>query len=123
HGRHRARLASNRDGASAAGRGGAGIQRRGHAAPSAHARAGAGAGAGIAAGAAVNALLVAALMALVTLPNDFTPRWYQRPFMSYFDNGGRSAVWVIHRRGGKDLTAMHQTNKMAHRRRGEYWHI
>lgn len=61
----------------------------------------------------------------VHLPNSFTPRPYQRKFMGYLDhhaNGGR-AVWVVHRRGGKDLTAMHQTCKMMHERRGTYWHI
>lgn len=59
----------------------------------------------------------------IDLPNQFTPRDYQVPYMDYFDNGGRRAVWVVHRRGGKDLTAMHQTCKMAHQRRGAYWHV
>lgn len=59
----------------------------------------------------------------IELPNRFTPRPYQRKYMGYFDRGGRRAVWVVHRRGGKDLTAMHQTNKMAHRRKAAYWHI
>ena len=61
----------------------------------------------------------------VVIPNDFAPRAYQVPFMRYLDNharGGR-AVWVVHRRGGKDLTAMHQLCKMAHERRGMYWHV
>lgn len=43
--------------------------------------------------------------------------------MEFFDRGGKRAVWVVHRRGGKDLTALHQTAKMMHRRRGMYWHI
>ena len=43
--------------------------------------------------------------------------------MDYFDLGGRKACWVVHRRGGKDLTAMHQLCKMAHERRGAYWHV
>lgn len=59
----------------------------------------------------------------IELPNQFEPRDYQIPYMDYFDNGGRRAVWVVHRRGGKDLTAMHQTCKMAHQRRGAYWHV
>jgi phage terminase large subunit len=61
----------------------------------------------------------------VRIPNGFTPRGYQVPFMAYLDNhanGGR-AVWVVHRRGGKDLTAMHQTCKMMLERVGTYWHI
>lgn len=43
--------------------------------------------------------------------------------MSYFDRGGKRAAWVVHRRGGKDLTALHQTCKMAHKRRAAYWHV
>lgn len=59
----------------------------------------------------------------VIIPNGFTPRPYQIPYMRFFDKGGKRAVSVIHRRGGKDLRAMHQTCKMAHKRRGAYWHI
>lgn len=59
----------------------------------------------------------------IRLPNDFTPRPYQRKYMAYFDGGGKRAVWVVHRRGGKDLTALHQTCKMAHERPGAYWHV
>ena len=43
--------------------------------------------------------------------------------MGYLDHGGKRAFWVVHRRGGKDLTALHQTCKMAHKRVGTYWHI
>jgi phage terminase large subunit len=59
----------------------------------------------------------------VSLPNDFTPRAYQERPMRFFDQGGKKAVWVVHRRGGKDLTAAHQTCKMMHKRTGAYWHI
>ena len=59
----------------------------------------------------------------VTIPNGFTPRGYQGRFMAYFDAGGKRACWVVHRRGGKDLTALHQTCKMALKRKGVYWHI
>lgn len=62
-------------------------------------------------------------MPRVRLPNNFEPRSYQRRYMAYFDAGGKRAVWVVHRRGGKDLTALHQTCKMMHRRRGVYWHV
>ena len=43
--------------------------------------------------------------------------------MEFLDNGGKRLFWVVHRRGGKDLTFIHQTAKMAHVRRGVYWHI
>ena len=57
------------------------------------------------------------------IPNGFSPRRYQRRFMAYMDGGGRRAVWIVHRRGGKDLTSRHQTCKLMHMRRGQYWHI
>lgn len=59
----------------------------------------------------------------VTLPNNFTPRGYQARAMRYFDGGGRRAFTCWHRRAGKDLTAMHQTCKSAHVRKGQYWHF
>lgn len=59
----------------------------------------------------------------VLLPNAFTPRDYQVPLMRYLDEGGKRAVCVWHRRGGKDLTAAHQTCKLMHRRKGAYWHV
>jgi len=59
----------------------------------------------------------------ITIPYNFKARPYQVPFMRYFDNGGKRGMWVVHRRGGKDLTSMHQTNKMAHQEKGLYWHI
>jgi phage terminase large subunit len=57
------------------------------------------------------------------LPNRFTGRPYQLRPMRYLDNGGKRCVTVWHRRGGKDLTGMHQLCKMAHRRVASYWHI
>lgn len=64
----------------------------------------------------------------VLIPNErWTPRWYQRQFLGHFtakghDGSGRRAAWVVHRRGGKDLTGMHMLNVCAHRRRAAYWH-
>lgn len=43
--------------------------------------------------------------------------------MRYMDGGGKRAVWCVHRRGGKDLTALHQTCKMMLQRKGSYWHV
>lgn len=60
----------------------------------------------------------------IRLPNGFTPRpGYQRQYMAHFDNGGKEAFVVWHRRSGKDLTALHQECKMMHERRGVYWHV
>ena len=51
-----------------------------------------------------------------------TPRHYQLPYMAAMDAGCRFAVWVMHRRGGKDRTALAQTCKDAFKRVGLYWH-
>lgn len=61
-------------------------------------------------------------MLTVTLPNCFKARPYQAAPMRYLDNGGKRCLTVWHRRGGKDLTAAHQTCKSMHRRKGVYWH-
>lgn len=59
----------------------------------------------------------------VRLPNNFTPRPYQARAMGYFDDGGKRAITVWHRRAGKDLVALHQTDKAAHLEKGVYWHF
>lgn len=58
----------------------------------------------------------------IQLPYKFTPRFYQQRYFDYYDHGGRNGFWVWHRRAGKDLTALHQINKQAHKRKGMYWH-
>lgn len=63
------------------------------------------------------------MTARVRIPNGFEARKYQRRPMAYLDRGGKRVVWCVHRRGGKDLTMLHQTCKMAHRRRAAYWHV
>jgi len=47
----------------------------------------------------------------ITIPHLFSPRSYQRRIMGYMDDGGKRAVTVIHRRGGKDLTWLNQIIK------------
>lgn len=59
----------------------------------------------------------------VVLPNNFVPRPYQARAMRYFDEGGKRAITVWHRRAGKDLAAGHQECKSAHRVKGQYWHF
>src|SRR5215471_13606141 len=60
--------------------------------------------------------------ARIRVDGGFTPRGYQLPYMQAMDAGCKFAVWVMHRRGGKDRTALAQTAKMAFRRVGLYWH-
>ena len=58
----------------------------------------------------------------LVIDGGMVPRHYQKPFMQAMDSGCKFAVWVMHRRGGKDRTALAQVAKMAHRRVGLYWH-
>lgn len=58
----------------------------------------------------------------LVIDGGFKPRHYQVPYMAAMDGGCKFAVWVMHRRGGKDRTALAQTAKMAFNRVGLYWH-
>ena len=59
----------------------------------------------------------------IHLPNGFVPRPAQAALMRHFDHGGLRGVYCWPRRYGKDLTALHQTIKMAHERPGMYFHM
>jgi phage terminase large subunit len=67
-------------------------------------------------------------MTAVAIPSPkFKPRWYQKPVITHFtgngsDGRGKAGSWVMHRRGGKDLTAMAILDVLAWRRLGMYWH-
>lgn len=57
------------------------------------------------------------------LPNNWTPRPYQRRLWEYLADGGKRAVAVWHRRSGKDDVCLHHTACAVHERRGNYWHM
>lgn len=59
---------------------------------------------------------------LIRIDGGMTPRHYQTPYMLALDSGCKFAVWVMHRRGGKDRTALAQACKDAFKRTGLYWH-
>lgn len=59
----------------------------------------------------------------IRLPNNWTPRAYQRPAWDYLENGGRHAELVWHRRSGKDEVALHRTAVAAMERVAGYWHM
>ncbi|MDE2105366.1 MAG: hypothetical protein KGL39_49525 [Patescibacteria group bacterium] len=59
----------------------------------------------------------------VSIPNAWTPRTHQRGVLKYLTNGGKRAVCVWHRRGGKDATAINWTAISAMQRVGTYWHM
>src|SRR5689334_1691149 len=59
----------------------------------------------------------------VHLPNNWSPRPYQRKLWSYLGAGGKRAVACWHRRAGKDDVCLHHTALAAHERVGNYWHM
>lgn len=58
----------------------------------------------------------------LNIDGGMVPRDYQQPYMMAMDAGCKFAVWVMHRRGGKDRTALAQACKQAFKRVGLYWH-
>ena len=60
---------------------------------------------------------------MLTLPNNWRPRDYQRPLWDYLEGGGKRAAAVWHRRSGKDDVALHWTAVAAHQRPATYWHM
>lgn len=59
----------------------------------------------------------------ITIPNQWVPRKYQLPLWRYLESGGKRAVAVWHRRGGKDSLALNWTAVACHKRVGVYWHM
>lgn len=62
----------------------------------------------------------------IIIPYDFEPRWYQRGLWSYMQRGGmrrKRAVFVAHRRSGKDLNCIHLASTGMAERPGLYWHV
>ena len=58
----------------------------------------------------------------VQIPANYTPRFYQMPFLRAMDSGIVRACWVCHRRGGKTKTVLNMTIKKAFERVGSYYH-
>lgn len=59
----------------------------------------------------------------LTIPFDYTPRWYQLPILKALDLGIKRIAWVAHRRSGKDKTAFNAVIKEMVRRVGAYYYI
>lgn len=60
---------------------------------------------------------------VISLPNNWRPREYQKPLWTYLHNGGKRAVLRWHRRSGKDDVLLHHTAVSAHKRVGNYWYL
>lgn len=60
----------------------------------------------------------------LTLPIDsFKPRDYQLPLLRALDSRYKRAVWVAHRRSGKDLVMMNYVAKSMYSRKGAYYYL
>ena len=59
----------------------------------------------------------------ITLPYQFEPRDYQLPVVEALDNGFKRAVWVAHRRSGKDKTMINFVAKSMYERVGAYYYV
>lgn len=59
----------------------------------------------------------------VRLPNNWTPREYQRAVWLHLESGGLRADVAAHRRWGKDDVALNWAAVAAHKRVGTYWHL
>lgn len=60
-------------------------------------------------------------MPIVSLPNEWQPRAYQRPLWDYLENGGKRAIGIWHRRAGKDDVLLNRTAVAAFERPAAYW--
>ena len=58
----------------------------------------------------------------IRLPNNWRPRWYQRPLWDYLENGGKRALAVWHRRAGKDDVLLNRAAVASFERVGNRWH-
>lgn len=59
----------------------------------------------------------------LSLPHNWNPRDYQLPLWQFMEGGGKRAVAVWHRRGGKDLFSINWCATAMAERPGVYWHL
>lgn len=59
----------------------------------------------------------------IEMPHAWDPYKHQIKLWNYLDGGGRRAVCVWHRRGGKDSTCLNFTASEAIEKTGVYWHM
>ena len=59
----------------------------------------------------------------LTLPYNYQPRPYQLPILRAMDSGTKRAVWVAHRRSGKDKTCLNITIKKMQEKVGVYFYL
>lgn len=59
----------------------------------------------------------------IKLPNNWTPRIYQRDAWNYLEKGGKHAELIWHRRAGKDELCLNYAAVAAFQRVAGYWHM
>jgi hypothetical protein len=59
----------------------------------------------------------------VEIPYNYKPRAYQLPLLKALDEGIKRAVWIAHRRSGKDKTLLNFTIKKMFERIGVYFYL
>ncbi len=62
-------------------------------------------------------------MTNIRIPNNWNPRWYQKPAWMYLQKGGTLLYVIAHRRWGKDDVILHWTARSTQLRPGTYWHM
>ena len=68
-------------------------------------------------------LLPAKFMKQIILPHNFTPRLYQVPMLTAREKGYLREVYILHRRAGKDLTAVNDMARAVMERVGIYYYL
>lgn len=58
----------------------------------------------------------------ITLPNNWSPRPYQKPLWRFLEDGGTRAIEIAHRRWGKDEVALHHAACSVMERPATIWH-
>lgn len=59
----------------------------------------------------------------ITIPYGYTPRDYQVNVLRALDSGMRNICWIVHRRGGKDVTMWNYMIKRAFQEPGTYYYF
>ncbi len=62
-------------------------------------------------------------MTKFTIPYGYEPRSYQLNILKALDSGCKNALWVVHRRGGKDTTMWNYMIKRAYMEPGIYYYF
>lgn len=57
------------------------------------------------------------------LPHNFEPRQYQEEVLFALEEGYKKVLWIVHRRAGKDITALNYIIKKMYEEMGVYYYV